>query len=72
MLLFQRGVYDKMKDLARRFSPDVRQIDLVRAISSFIYLSFKVSIMRVIFERGLCGADPINKIQRKILLYFGK
>ena len=31
----QRGVYEKMKDLARKFSPDIRQIDLVRLLRHF-------------------------------------
>ena len=26
----QKGVYENMKELARRFSPDIRQIDLVK------------------------------------------
>jgi hypothetical protein len=25
----QKGVYENMRELARRFSPDIRQIDLV-------------------------------------------
>ena len=27
----QRGVYEKMRELARRVSPDIRQIDLVNS-----------------------------------------
>jgi len=32
----QRGVYEKMRELARRVSPDIRQIDLVSLVNPFL------------------------------------
>jgi len=35
----QRGVYEKMRELARRVSPDIRQIDLVNSHRQYSPLS---------------------------------